>query len=409
MEYYQKLMLIILAGVILLGAGALLINSKSQEMHNNTINQINPDFELLVKTLEYGKDANAYSIEFKENTDGYVTQYKVERSQSSKIDQVSITNILSEKKAYFFNQTTVMCIEYNEEKTCDDVTSSADLKQYENFIRSKLPSKEQIERNVADARFLFENGYMKIIKTQDKQECTEMEYVLDFSNATINDGARFGIGLNSPKKFEYKICIDKNTNQTRMKEFNYTLPQDQSFHYFKYTLKNSTFADSQIQLPQEIGSGGEAQRLLYQEKTVQAEITKCLIMKTNQEKDSCLNKKAIEMRMPLLCELSIERKDRCLISTIPVLALESSCQKIENVSILEDCYIEMSGATNNQEYCQRINSSEKRAQCMQIYEVATNRTQVQNQTMPTNSTSTNQTAQNTTVDPVAQRIFDQIG
>jgi hypothetical protein len=403
MEYYQKLMLIILAGVILLGAGALFINSKPQEGQNTTTIQKNQDFELLIKALQYGKNASAYSIEFKENTDGYTTDYQVQRSQNSSLDQVTIRNILSEKRAYFFNSTTVICVNYKEQKACDNVTGNQELKQYENFIRSKLPSREQIERNVADAQFLFDAGYMKITKAQTKENCREIEYVLDFSNATIDEGARFGIGSSSPKKFEYKICIDENTNQTRSREFNYTLPQDQSFHYFKYSLQNSTMAEPQIQTPQEIGNGGETLRLLYEEKTVQGEITKCLIKKTTQEKESCLNKKAIDMRMPLLCELAIEKRDQCLLSTIPVLALESSCQAIANVSIKEDCYIEMSGATRDQSYCQRINSSEKKTQCMQIYQMETNATQNQ-----TTNRSTNQSAQNTT-DPIAQRIFEQIG
>ena len=405
MEYYQKLMLIILAGVILLGAGALVISSKPQEVKNNTTIQKNQDFELLIKALEYGKNAGAYSIEFKENTDGYTTQYKAQRSQNSAVDQVIITNILSEKRAYFFNNTTIICVDYKEEKACDNVTGNPELRQYENFIRSKLPSKEQIGRNVVDAQFLFEAGYMKIIKAQNKEGCREIEYALDFSNATINDGARFGIGASSPKKFEYKICIDENTNQTKTREFNYTLPQDQSFHYFKYTLQNSTLTEPQIQIPQEVGNGGETLRLLYEEKTVQGEITKCLIKKTTQEKESCLNKKAIEMRMPLLCEIAIEKRDQCLLSTIPVLALESSCQAIANTSTKEDCYIEMSGATKNIEYCQKINSTQKKTQCVKTYEMATNTTQ--NQTA--NRSSTNQSAQNTTVDPIAQRIFEQIG
>lgn len=395
-------MLIILAGVILLGAGALLINKPEQTQNNNTA-QINPNLELLTKALQYGKNMQSYSNEFEENTDGYITNYKVDRSASSKVDQITVTNILSQKRAYFVNESTIICINYKNQETCDNVTGNADLTQYENFLKSKFPSNEQMERNVGDIKFLFDSGYLKINKVENKQNCKEIEYTLDFSNATINDGARFGIGLTSPKVFEYKICIEEETGKTVEKEFNYTLPQDQSFHYFKYTLRNSSFIDSQPQVPQEVGSGQETLRLLYEEKTVQGEITKCLIKKTTEEKDSCLNKKAIEMRMPILCELSSQKKEACLLSTIPIIPLESSCEKITNQSTQDDCYIEMTGATKNEQYCQKISTEEKKAQCAQVYQMSINETQT-----PRNNT--NRTEQNETqVNPIAQQVFDQIG
>lgn len=404
MEYYQKLMIIILAGVIILGAGALVLNDQNTTRNNNTnLSGTRPEaLELLVRNLEFGKNSSSYSIEFSEDTDGYQTQYKVERSAESKVDKISVSNILSEKQAYFFNQTAGLCIQYNEEAACTDVTTNADLTQYLNFLKSKFPSQEQMARNVADVEFLYEAGYLKITEVVNGTDCTKIKYTLDFSDATISDGARFGIGLNSPKKFAWEICISKENYQTKTREFNYTLPNDGSFHTFKYRLIESRMNNPSINLP-EIIDDGEAVRLIYQEKTVQGEITKCLIKKTQDEKEGCVIKKAIEMRMPKLCQVALSKKDNCYIALAPLMHQEEVCLAIQNPLIKDDCYIEIAAGKKDETYCAKISNQEKQGLCTQTVEIAKNPRST-NQT-----TSNNQSTTNSTVDPVAQRLFDQIG
>jgi hypothetical protein len=69
------------------------------------------------------------------------------------------------------------------------------------------------------------------------------------------------------------------------------------------------------------------------------------------------------MKNEELCSLAGSRKDRCLVSLVPVLEDEMLCTKITDAGYKDDCYIELAGAFKDDSYCANVMNTSKSDLC----------------------------------------------
>lgn len=393
MEYQEKLLLIVsvllmvFAIYLAVGGGAPARSAAEAKA-------------LLIKGLEFGLDYTGndvnYLYSYTENSDGYIATYSLAKNGNQ--STIEVRNPLSYKKVYFLSNDTVLCIDYQPyDEICSSVQNEQDLENYLESLRVKFLTERIILNNKGDIAYLLDNGFVTLSpevneKTVGGHSCSEISYRLDFDNISLADAARFGVGTNTPKIFDFTMCIDNQTGYLYEKGFNYTV--EGVGHSYAYTLLSfRPGAAGAIENPENLTA--DAINTLLREKEQQIQLANCYTNEQGDDRNKCISDIALNLHRRDLCDLAGPRRDRCLVSLVPLTRDESICVTIASQSYRDDCYIELAGAFKNSTYCNLVQNASKTPFCL---EVSVPRQQNQTDSGSTAGTSTANQSNSTITD-----------
>jgi hypothetical protein len=158
------------------------------------------------------------------------------------------------------------------------------------------------------------------------------------------------------------MCLDNGTGYLYERSFNYTNNGIETLSTFRL---DSLQAGGSPKVSPPLDLSGDAVSLLLQEREEQIKLATCVTTKSGDERDRCVAGEALSTRRADLCQMAGGRKDRCLVSLVPLLKDTTLCGMVSDASFKDDCYIELAGAYKDTAYCQSVKNSSKMALCQE--------------------------------------------
>jgi len=354
MEYQQKMLLLaallIAVALYLAYTSGPLIAPSSAEAEG-----------LLQTSAGFGKGLAGYTYSYSDVSDGYKTAYTLIDGNGSR--EITIVNPLSTKKVYLLQNDTIFCIAYPVNETCASVMNDTLMQNYVAFVQSKFFNDTNIANADAGMRELIKKGYLQANwqianKSVGGYACREVAYSIDYSNATVDDAARFGIGMQSPKQYNLTRCIGENGMA-----YETTLAYaDRNMTHVKITTVSAFGKDgAQISPPEDLS--GNPVKVFSMEREQQVVLARCHTDMTGEAREECVADVALSMKRKDICELAGTRRDRCMVSIVPLTKDTAICSAIADASFKDDCFIELAGAYKNSTYCANLLNSSKMEFC----------------------------------------------
>lgn len=359
MDYQQKIVIVVVVLLLLL---AVYFVATQETPEAEEPEDSSGAMELLLKGLGFGQGHGEYVYSYTEVSDDYKTEYIFTKNGNESL--VEVRNPLSSKKAYYLSNDTILCVEYPPGKeSCSSVKYNEMLRNYMNSLQVKLPNDDSIEQGKRDMEYLLAQGYVKLDpEITEKTGCSEITYRLDYSNASLADAGRFGIQSNSPKVFDFRMCINNDTGYMHEMSFNWTYEGEG--HYKTITLVSFSSYSSPITAPEELD--GNAMGRLENEREQYVKLVDCYVSMEGEDRNRCIATIALDTHRTDLCELAGERRDRCLVSIVPLTKDVEICPEINDLSFKDDCYIELAGAYKNSTYCDNVQNASKMEFCLEV-------------------------------------------
>lgn len=352
---------LVLFVTLVLVAVALYFVAAAPEPETEEIEQANTSEarNLIMRGLDFGKGAAEYDYYYTETSNGYPLEYRI--TEKGNVSRVEVLNPLSAKQLYFLENDTILCVDYDNLVVCSSVRKQAELENYVESLKVKLLDDELININKANMQYLLSHGIAELDPgITEMPGCKEIRYVLNYTNITLSEAAKFGIGSNSPKLFYWTMCIDDDI--VKQKSFWYMYEQINNTYEYRFVSFSENPAD--IEVPENISTGAMVQ--LEKEREQSIKLAKCYTEKEGVEKEKCISDRALILKRPELCDLAGERRDRCLVSLIPKTNNETICTTIINQSYKDDCYIELAGKNKNESYCSSVIDAKKIEFCNEV-------------------------------------------
>ncbi len=354
-------MIVLFVALILVAAAVYFIMvaepSEITDPQENDTAQLKVVEGLLFKGLEFGKGKIEYVYSFSETSDDYQVTYVL--TKNGNVSMLEVQNPLSEKEVYFLENDTVLCVNYTG-YICSSVKNVAEVDNYIEALNVKFFDDNRIDKDMSSMRMLLDKKYITLdSEIVEGSECSTLKYRLDFSSLTLQEAALFGISSDSPKIFDFEMCVSNNTGYLHTKKFNYSWQGAE--HDSEIELISFKTAAPDISPPENVSPGAVAE--LRKEREQSIKLAKCFTDKEGEEREKCISLLALGMKNDDLCSLAGARKDRCLVSLVPVLEDANICPKITDAGYKDDCYIELAGAFKNNSYCSNVMNTSKSSIC----------------------------------------------
>lgn len=362
MEYQEKILLLV--AVLLVALAVYLI--RIAPVATPAANVSTADAEaLLLKGLSFGTGQANYVYAYREVSDGYRTSYVLTKNGNDSL--IMVQSPLSTKEIYFLSNDTILCTNYGGIETCASVQNEKGLANYLESLRVKFLNDAIIQGNKDDLSYLIYHGYARLDPTLggtsvNNHPCMEITYALDFSNMSVTEAARFGVSSTTPNAFNWSMCVDNATGYLWEKSFNYTYAG--MLHTFTVDMVSYNSVPPAITAPENLS--GDAITPLLAEKDQQVQMANCYTTKQGDALDECLATFALNNHRKDLCEFAGGRRDRCLVSLVPVTRDVGICPTIISPSYKDDCYIELAGAYKNSSWCGNVQNASKTDFCMNV-------------------------------------------
>ncbi len=350
--------------VLVLAAVFLTLNAQPPE-----VPEPEPDVsatrELFLKAVSIGKGQDNYYYAYTEAFNDFDSTYRLLRKYDESM--LEIETVFSTKQIYFLENDTILCVDYMGYSECSSVRDETELESYLDGLEGLFFDDWMIDQTVADTEYFELYGFIRFspeIETMklNGRECLGITYNFDFTNMSVYEASKFGIGPATPRQFLYEMCVVNETGEIIRKHITYS--QAGVLHENTFNLIESEWDTSRTFEPPENLTDG-ALDLLVEENSKQNILSECYA-EEGDERDRCISMFALNLKSRDLCELAGGRRDRCLVSIVPFVRDESICMDIMDMSYKDDCYIEMGGATGNDSYCAHIANQSKADFCMNI-------------------------------------------
>jgi hypothetical protein len=366
--------------------------------------------QLYMSAISLGENSTTYVYSYTEYSDGYPENFTLKEDGS--VSLIEIVNAISKKKVYFSDNDTILCIEYKNNETCSSVKNESITANYVASLKGRFFSDAKISQARSDAKYRIEHDLQTFdpsLKTkiyQSGDSCTQISYVIDYTNATFEEMSRFGIVLGGPSHFETTTCIENQTGEIFESFFNYTFLG--KLRTNRFVLISSDFDSAPlIIVPTNLSSG--AVDVLLDENNYKTQLVSCYL-KSSSEQEKCIAMLALQMKNTDLCDHAGSRRDRCLVSIVPITKDTGICSKINSADYKDDCYIELGGAYKNSTWCDNVVDSTKKQFCLNVSvetpPVVTPPANV-SVNVTTNNTNTTNTS-SSALPKVIEKIFKQI-
>ncbi len=364
---------------------------------------------LFMRALEVGENATSYIYSFVEYSDGFPETYTL--ASDGKISSVTVTNVLSTKKIFFLENDTIACVKMDMQEACSSIKNESITERFASSLKGRLFDNSVIEAAKQDNKYRIEKGLQvfgpeitpRILDHGD--ECLQISYHIDYSNATMDELGRFGIVPGSPSRFDVTECILNNTGEVLESRFNYSfqgVPHDSRFNLVSSDFSSGT----NILVPKNLSEG--AVELLLLDSGKKKEIMNCYLL-SGSDQDKCIATLALQTKNIDMCGLAGARTDRCYVSLVPMIKDETICKRISSQDFLDDCFIELAGAYKNSTYCENVSESAKKAMCLDVSVSSANSTDPvtipPKAELPKDNSTSNDSG---ILPPEVQKIFDEL-
>jgi len=364
--------------------------------------------QLHLSAISLGENSTGYAYSYTEYSDGYPENFTLKSDGSTSL--VEIVNPLSKKMIYFTSNGTILCVDFSGKEACSSLANDTITTNYIASMKARLFSKSKISDARSDTMYRIEHElqtYLPSVKTrilQSGDQCSQIGYVIDYTNATLEELSRFGMVPGSPSHFEATACIENLTGEVFESYFNYTFSG--SLRTNRFVLISSDFDSSPlIIVPSNLTDG--AVDLLISENGYRMQLVGCYL-KSASEQEKCIANLALQMNEPDLCEDAGSRRDRCFVSIVPITKDSSLCSRISSQEFKDDCFIELGGAYKNSTWCESVVDSTKQLFCqnVSVKTVAQAVPEINAGANESQNASANTTGK--TLPPEIQAIFDEI-
>jgi hypothetical protein len=321
--------------------------------------------ELLLKGLSLGNGQLEYAYAYYVVSDGYNTSYVLTKNGNDSL--VVVQDPLSTKEVYFLNNDTILCMTYEGAESCASVQNETFMANYLESLRVLFFNGVVIQTNQDNLVYLINNSYAQLnpvtsTSSVNGHPCTEITYVLNYTNISVADAARFYVSANTPKVFNWSMCVDNSTGYPWEKSFNYTY--DGMLQTYAVYLVSYNTTSSKISIPTNLS--GDVITPLLAEMDQQVQMADCYTTKQGDALDQCLAAFALTNREPEICDSAGDLRDRCLFTLVQVTSNESICPAILSQPYKDDCYIELAGYYANNSWCSYLQNASNLAQCMNV-------------------------------------------
>jgi len=354
MELQQKAVVLVTVVLIALAVYFVFAEQPPVEEPEDTKEAEN----LLFKGISLGKGEDEYVYSYREIFDGYINTYTITKKDERGI--VEIENPLSVKKLYFLENDTILCIDYAGKSVCSSVKGQKELENYVSSMEVKFLNDTRIEKDKANMQLMLSRGYAIMDpEIVHEEKCDRINYQLDFSGISLQEAALFRISSSSPRIFNFTMCVDNETGQ--MHERTFTYEYQNAVHISSYELISFRTTAPGIEAPANVTTGAIV--VLEDEREQYVKLANCYTENQGEDRDKCISVLALSLKRTDLCGLAGERKDRCLVSIVPLTKDENICSMISDEGYKDDCYIELAGAYKDESYCSSLQNQSKMDLC----------------------------------------------
>ncbi|NYZ74067.1 hypothetical protein H0O00_02910 [Candidatus Micrarchaeota archaeon] len=359
MEYQHKLLL--LAALLVVVALYVVATMAPQQPEQADTSK---EQALLLKSAGFGKGLGDYTYSYSETTNGYKTTYSLVNAGDSGI--VEIGNPLSTKRIYLLPNDTILCIKYPIEESCSSIQQNTEMQNYISFARSKLFNDTNIAKAETDMQILLNRGYLHLDGGMEDvvvgtTTCRQVTYTIDYSNATVDDAARYGIGAASPKVYRITRCIEPESGLA----YQTTMTYNDKINNTR-TTRVVSFKESAASITPPANLSGDAVEVFRKERADWLELALCYTDIQGDDRDKCLSGIALNLHRKDLCELAGGRNDMCLLSIVPYTKDETICLAISDSAYKDNCYGVLADVYKDSSYCANIQDSAKKEMCMEV-------------------------------------------
>ena len=325
-----------------------------------------PVLGVLLNGLSMGNGATDYYYSYNDTTNGYPKEYSLLKKGNDKM--VTITSPLSIKEVYITDNSTILCVKFIENRTCEDITNNSNLDDYVAYMNSLFFNDISISTSKDNLKYLFGKGYAQ---TDDKittttvngMDCSLVKYKLDYSNLTVTEASKFQIGPSSPKIFDFEWCIDNKTGNVW--EYSYKYNYNGQNYFTKITTNAIEWNTSKtISVPTNVTEQNAVNAIL-DESTYVSKAMACYQV-SGKSRDDCILRLAVEAKDLYLCEKAGSNRDVCYVVMTASKLKPEICNNILNVDYKDDCYIELSGGLKNASWCNMLKNQSKLEFCQNV-------------------------------------------
>jgi hypothetical protein len=365
MEYQEKILLLVTVLLIALAVYLTLTAPVAKPATNITNVSTNGVEELLLKGLSFGTGQVNYVYAYNVVSDGYNTSYVLTKNGNDSL--IAVQDPLSTKEVYFLSNDTILCMTYEGAENCASVQNQSLLANYLELLHVQFFNDALIRDNKNDLSYLVSNGYIKLnpILTNDSvngNPCTEITYVLDYTNISVAEAAHFGVSATTPKVFNWSMCVGSSTGYPWEKSFNYTY--DAMLQTYTVDMVSYNPLPPVIVVPKNLS--GDVITPLLAEMGQQEQLADCYTTKQGEPLDTCLANFALTNRQPAICQSTGALVDRCLFTIVQLTNDANICPTILSQPYKDDCYIELAGFYKNSSWCADLQNASNMAQCMNV-------------------------------------------
>ena len=319
MEYQQKILLAVIVVLVVFALYIVFTTMPAAPTAPAKPPNMTAAESILHKAVLFGKGQKTYSYSFSDISNGYNTTYTL-LDQGAEREAI-VQNPISTKEIYYLENGTILCITYGDEQGCSYISGNADVENYLDSISINYFNDTIIDANDVDTTYLLDRGYIMLDPTVTKESinghgCDAIRYVLNMTNMSLDDAARFGVGATTPKIFYWSMCVDNQTGYLYDRSFNYTY---NGINYTSEFQLISLIPNAQVTITPPQNMSGDAVAVLMNERNEQSYLVSCVTEKTGDERDKCIATEAMEQERSDICMIAGARKDQCLVSLVPLL------------------------------------------------------------------------------------------
>jgi hypothetical protein len=322
---------------------------------------------IYMKGAETGANASAYTYAYTEYSNGFAENYTLEYDGS--ISSVEVSSILSDRKLYFLENDTILCVDFAGASACSSVKNVSGAAAYVEDMRDRLFDPANIEVIEANYAYMYNKSILVFSPDiqdtvlPDGRECDQIEYTIDYQNITLADMSRLGVTAATPRLFQFVSCVGMDGVIDQL-YFNYTYQG--AFYTVEQNLISADFTRVPVISPPQ-NLSGDAFSIASDENTARNDLFQCYLSQPEGDaRGTCIQNIALELSDKDLCDAAGTVRDRCLVSFMPYIRDPSVCTEMTMPEFTDDCYIELAGAYKNSTWCSMVNDTTKRSYCLQI-------------------------------------------
>jgi hypothetical protein len=322
--------------------------------------------ELFFKAVERPIGAGNYIYSYNEvHSNGYHAD--VTASRNGNYSYATRRDVVSGRAAYFGGNETIVCIRYMSTEKCAEVNSTSQFAGYALSLQELLYSEAGTAAMEEHYLKLVQYGGMEFSPEVAEKEvggnnCTEINYTIDYSQLTVAQLNEIGLTANDPLllrsgQYDFTTCIGPEGDIYYRKLHWVDLGQEA---WMESTTTESVWGRGlDIQAPTELVETGELYTFYQEIASVASEYLTCI---AGNNTDRCIAEIAVSWKNPALCEDSGSQNDFCYINAGLGASDPSVCGNV-SAGIRDGCYLEFANLLQDAGYCERITDAALKQQC----------------------------------------------